>query len=41
MRKKYGISAEEIVAQIDMDSEITVEEIEKNRQKRKHRRKDH
>lgn len=29
MWKKYGISAEEIIAQIDLDSEITVEKIAK------------
>lgn len=27
IRDKYGISAEEIIAQIELDSEITVEEI--------------
>jgi ATP-dependent DNA helicase RecG len=29
MRKKYGINAEEIMSQIGLDSEITIEEIEK------------
>lgn len=29
IRDKYGISSEEIIAQIDLDSEITIEKIAK------------